>query len=112
MINLLDFKLLLRIISSDVVLLHDATPSYIVTWCAMFFFSISMVLLSAISGTGKTNVAFIIEVINIFIYILYAYMAAVVFKTELHVVWYVEILYWIIMGLCSWLYLRTNKWRK
>ena len=112
LINLFDFKLLLRIISSDMMLLYDATPSYIVTWCAMFFFSVSMVLLSAISGTGKTNVAFIIEVINIAIYVAYAFITAVLLKAQLHVVWYVEILYWIIMGLCSWLYLQTNKWRK
>ena len=41
-----------------------------------------MVLLSAISGTGKTNVAFIIEVINIAIYVAYAFITAVLLKAQ------------------------------
>lgn len=77
----------------------------------MFLFSISIVLLSSISGTGKTQVALMIETANIFIYLSYAYLTAIVFKTKLEVVWYVEVLYWITMGVCAWYYLRSNRWR-
>ena len=110
LINLIHFKFLLRIMTSDEQLISDALPSYIVIWLGMFFFSISMVLLSAVSGTGKTNVALFIEFFNILIYVIYAYFTTQVLNTSLHVVWYAEVIYWIIMGVSSWLYLRSKKW--
>jgi putative MATE family efflux protein len=111
LLNLIDIRFLLRIMTSDQKLIEDCMQPYYVIWCGMLFFSVSMILLNSISGTGKTQVALMIEILNIFIYLSYAYLAAIVFKTKLEVVWYVEVLYWITMGLCAWLYLRSNKWR-
>lgn len=111
LLNLIDIRFLLEIMTSDKRLIEDSIHPYYVIWCGMFFFSISIVLLSSISGTGKTQVALMIETANIFIYLSYAYLTAIVFKTKLEVVWYVEVLYWITMGVCAWYYLRSNRWR-
>ncbi len=110
LLNLIHFRFLLRIMTSDEQLISDALPSYVVIWLGMFFFSISMVLLSAVSGTGKTNIALFIEFFNILIYLIYAYFTTQILNTPLHVVWYAEVIYWIIMGVSSWFYLRSKKW--
>jgi putative MATE family efflux protein len=111
LLNLINFRFLLKIMTSDSQLIVDAIPSYIIIWCGMFFFSISMVLLSAISGTGKTKIALYIEIFNIAVYIIFAYTTAVILKTKLEVVWSTEIIYWFIMGLCAFIYLKSEKWK-
>ncbi len=111
LLNLINFRFILELIASDKHIVSDAMSSYYVIWAGMFLFSLSMVALSAVSGTGKTKVAMVIELVNIFIYVLYAYLTAVVFRMQLEIVWGAEILYWLIMGLCAYYYLKSNKWR-
>jgi Na+-driven multidrug efflux pump len=110
-LNLFNFKVLLNIMTSDLGIIEDSISSYIVIWCGMFLFSLSMVGLSAVSGTGKTQVAMTIELVNIFIYIAYSYVTAVILQSQLEIVWGAEITYWLIMGLCAYYYLQTNKWK-
>lgn len=110
-LNLFNFRILLNIMTSDMGIVEDSIPSYIIIWFGMFLFSLSMVGLSAVSGTGKTQVAMSIELVNIFIYIVYSYVTAVILHSQLEIVWGAEITYWLIMGLCAYYYLQTNKWK-
>ncbi len=110
-LNLFNFRILLNIMTSDIGIVEDSIPSYIVIWFGMFLFSLSMVGLSAVSGTGKTQVAMTIELVNIFIYLVYSYVTAVILQSQLEIVWGAEIFYWLIMGLCAYYYLQTNKWK-
>ncbi len=100
------------VVTSDQQLVQDSMGSFYVIACATIFFSVSMILLSGVSGTGKTNVAMFIEITNIFAYLLFVYICAEVFHTSLEVVWMSEIQYWFLMGLFSYLYLRSNKWKE
>jgi Na+-driven multidrug efflux pump len=70
-----------------------------------------MILLSAISGTGKTKAAMVIELINIFIYTLYVVIFTVVIPSSVEVVWGAEIFYWLLMGILSYFYLKGNYWK-
>jgi multidrug resistance protein, MATE family len=85
--------------------------SYYVILSANFFFSISVILLSSVSGTGATQTALQIEVVNIVLYMVYVYIFAVVIPSSLEIVWASEILYWILMGVLSAAYLRSGKWK-
>ncbi|MFM7177210.1 MAG: MATE family efflux transporter, partial [Bacteroidota bacterium] len=78
---------------------------------AMFLFSISVILLSTVSGTGSTKAAMVIEVTNILIYLAYVYICAIVLKSSIELVWLSEGFYWTLMGLFSYLYLKTGKWK-
>lgn len=111
-INIFDYRALLEIITSDRKLIEDALPSYNIIWIAMFIFSSGIILLSAISGAGKTKVAMGIEFINIFIYMFYIYMCVFYIRTKLETVWLAEIIYWAIMCILSFWYLKKGKWKK
>jgi len=111
LISIISPEWLLRITTSDTTLIRDSMGSYYIVIGAMFLFSISVILLSAVSGSGNTRAAMVIEFINIAIYMIYVYLCAVVFKSSIEVVWFSEIIYWVMMGVLSAFYLSTRKWQ-
>ena len=102
---------LFRLSTSDTTIMTEAMGSFYVISVGTLLFSISMILLSAISGTGKTRAAMVIEFINIFIYVLYVIIFTSVIPSPVEIVWAVEIIYWLIMGLLSYFYLKGNYWK-
>ena len=102
----------LSITTSDPVLIHDATGSFYIVCGAMILFCCSFILFNGVSGTGNTKIAMLIEIGNIFVYILYVYICAHVLKTSVEWVWVAEVLYWLLMGVFSYMYLKSNHWKK
>lgn len=103
--------LILSISTSDQSIIQDAMGCYWIISGAMFLFSISIILLSTVSGTGSTRAAMVIEVANIIIYLIYVYACAIVLDASIEWVWFSEAFYWTMMGLFSYVYLRTGKWK-
>lgn len=102
---------ILGISTSDIGIISESMGCYYIISGAMFLFSISVILLSTVSGTGSTTAAMVIEVTNIFIYLAYVYICAIILKSSIEWVWFSEAFYWTMMGLFSYLYLRTGKWK-
>lgn len=102
---------LLRLITPDESLVNDAGGTYYIVLGAMFIFSASVMLLSTVSGTGNTRAAMIIEFFNINIYLIYIYLCVFRFHSSIEVVWFSEIIYWVMMGAVSYLYLEYNRWK-
>jgi len=102
---------ILGISTSDMNLIHDSRNSLMVICIASFMFSYSSILLSAVSGTGATKAAMIIEFLTIFIYLGYLYMVVTKLKSTVEVAWCAEILYWLLMSIMSFIYLKSNRWK-
>ncbi len=102
---------LFNLSTSDSSLINDAMGSFYVISIATIIFSASMVLLSAVSGTGNTKAAMIIEIIIIAVYLLYVIIATQFIHARVEVVWACEIIYWLLMGTLSYWYLRSGKWK-
>jgi putative MATE family efflux protein len=98
--------------SSEANVIEATIPLIYVLSIALMVFSVSMIIFSALSGTGKTMVALKIEVVCIFLYLVSAYLLANVFKASTPMVWVVEIIYFSIMGLLSGYYLIRGKWKE
>ncbi|HQV01825.1 MAG TPA: MATE family efflux transporter, partial [Bacteroidia bacterium] len=103
--------LLLKLSTNDSLLIADSMHCFYITLAATIIFSISMNLLSAVSGTGATRSALIIELTNITIYTLYIFCFTVIVKSTVEVVWLSEIVYWTSMGIWSYYYLIKGKWK-
>jgi len=86
-------------------------PTLYVILGAMILFSVTMMMFSGVSGTANTHIAMAIELFTIAVYLVAAYLLAVVFRQRIEVVWLCEYIYFIILGSLSMLYLRTGKWR-
>lgn len=105
-------NVILRLVTNDISLIQDSYGTFYVTCAAILVFSISLVLFSGVSGTGNTRIALLMETLNIAIYLAYVYACVFFLRTSLEWVWFSEILYWMLMGLFAWIYLRTGHWKK
>ncbi len=92
-------------------LIEATVPLLRVVSIALFAFSFGMILFSGLSGTGKTLVALFIEILSITFYLLTAFMIAVWFDGTAAMVWFVEVIYFLVLGLGAMAYLRSGKWK-
>ncbi|PLW96209.1 MAG: MATE family efflux transporter, partial [Marinilabiliales bacterium] len=73
--------------------------------------SIGFIFFNGVSGTGKTNISLMIEIIILIIYVSYAYAMVYIFDTQIAGVWTTEILYGILLALFSFIYLKSDHWK-
>ena len=101
----------MRFYSKDVLLIKAAIPVLYVISVTIIFFSVSYIIFCAVSGSGNTLYAFFIEAVTIALYVSFAYLTGIVFKQKLFIVWSVEIVYFIVLGLLSYIYFIKFKWK-
>lgn len=104
--------LVVSIYTTDASLIADTVPVLYVVMAALTLFSFSSILFNAVSGTARTEVALIIEIITIALYLLATYILAVRLQMPLHIVWTSEFLYFLIIGLLSYAYMKSGHWKK
>jgi Na+-driven multidrug efflux pump len=102
---------LFQLTTSDESLISGAVSDFPIICVSTIIFSVSMILLSALSGTGATNVAMNLEIVNISIYLIYIFICSFVWHSSASSMWMVEILYWMLMGIFCFTYLYTGKWK-
>ncbi|MBK6965160.1 MAG: MATE family efflux transporter [Bacteroidales bacterium] len=105
-------SLLISVYTSNAELVRQTVPSFYVVMSALLLFSFSSILFNGVSGTANTATALTIEVITIMIYLVVAWFLAVHLKLSIELVWTSEYVYFLLLGLLSYFYLRSGKWRK
>lgn len=105
-------ELFARIYTNNMELVAASLPTLRVISGAMVICGASGILFTAISGTGNTRSAFLIETLTLTFYVSYVYYTAVVLRSSVEVVWFSEFIYWGIIGLLSYGYLRKGNWQK
>ncbi len=110
-IDILGGDLMLKLVSDNAILIKESLSIYRIVVIAMFIFSISIILLNSVSGTGNTKAAMIIEFINISFYLGFVYFCALN-QYSLETIWLTEIMYWVLMGIFSLLYFKIYDWKK
>ncbi len=73
-------------------------------FCSIYFYTIA--------GTGNTRYSFIIELISVLVYLLFAYLFIKVLKLDVYYVWSIEYIYFGVIGLLSIIYLKFFNWKK
>lgn len=87
-------------------------PLFRVISVALIAFTFGMIVFNGLSGTGKTMLALKIEILSIIFYLLTALFLAFYLKAPAPVIWMVEIVYFSLMGLFSWIALRAGNWKE
>ncbi len=101
----------LRIYTNDAALIAISLPALYVVNLAALMLGVAFIFFNAVSGTGKTQISFMIEVVVIVIYLIYTYIIADYLRLEVHWVWTAEYLYAFLLGALSFLYLRSGRWK-
>lgn len=78
---------------------------------AMLIYSFTSILLAWVEGSGATVAGFWIEVLTSCIYIITIYSMVHFTQWEVSLLWLSDYVYFIVMGICSVIYLRFGKWR-
>lgn len=102
---------LFHLTTSDGDLIRGALEDFPIICISTIIFSVGMIQLSSLSGTGATSVAMNLEIINISIYLIYIFICSFVWHTSASTMWMVEILYWLLMGIFCFTYLYRGKWK-
>lgn len=109
--NLILPRQIIMIYTDDSSLVEEAINVLYVISAALIFFSVSIVLFFGVSGTGNTRITLLFEIFTIMAYLILAYLLAIVLVTPVHYVWLVECFYFLVIGMLSFIYLRSGKWR-
>jgi putative MATE family efflux protein len=109
--NVIAPRYIISIYTNNALLIEDSVNVLYVISLALIIFSVAIVLFMGVSGTGNTRVTFRFEIFTIALYQVVAFLLAIVFKVEVQYVWLVECMYFLIIGLLSYFYLRSGKWK-
>jgi putative MATE family efflux protein len=101
----------LTIYTNDKSLIEASMPVLYVINVAGLLLSVAFIFFSAVSGTGKTQISFFIELGVIILYLIAAFILADRLKCRISIVWTVEYLYAILLGSLSVIYIRSGKWK-
>jgi multidrug resistance protein, MATE family len=104
-------SLFLSIYGQDETFISDAVPVLRVVSSALLLMSFSVVWLNAVTGTGSSKINLLIEAVTITMYCIYIYLVLEVFKLSIVIGWMSEWLYWIMLFLLSYWYMRSGKWK-
>lgn len=92
--------------------MDEAIPVIRMVSIGILCMSIATVWLNAVTGTGNTKVNLAIEIVAIILYTIYIYLVLKVWDLGLIWAWASELLYWAVLFILSYLYLRSGKWKK
>ena len=86
-------------------------PSLYVIAGAMIIASVANIYFNAISGTGNTQAALILEMGTLVFYALYILWIGMVVKAPVSVCFSIEVVYYSLLLLSSIIYLKKAKWQ-
>lgn len=91
--------------------IKEGIPVIRIVSLGMIFMSIANVWLNAVTGIGKTKINLAIEIIAISFYLLYTLYFMKVHYISLAVAWSNEFVYWTLIFVLSFLYIKRGKWK-
>ena len=110
-INLIVPSFILGLYTNESSLIRDALPVLNVINGSALFIAAGFIFFSAVSGTGKTQVALVLESIALLVYVVYSYAMVEVFHTTVAGIWTAEFLYGGLLVALSFAYLKSGRWR-
>ncbi len=101
----------LGLFRQDTLFVEEALPVIRVVSLGMVMMSIAAIWLNAVTGTGKTKMNLVIEIAAIAFYLVYTFIIVKKLKLSLAVVWSNELVYWLIIFLVSFWFIKKGSWR-
>jgi putative MATE family efflux protein len=97
--------------SKDAEVIEMTVQTMYIVLPPMWLFAFTSIGLSAVEGSGKATVGFIIELLTSVLYILAAWCMVYSWSWPIHMVWLSDYIYFAFLGLFSLAYLATGRWR-
>jgi Na+-driven multidrug efflux pump len=104
-------EVIARIYTDIPSLIKASVPSVLVMTSAYFLNVGGQIYFQAVSGTGNTKTAFRLEMIALIAYMIYCTVIIGIMKLDVAVCWTAEHVYAVVLLLCSWIYMRSGRWK-
>lgn len=104
-------ELFFRLFGQDENFVQQGIPVIRVVTLGILFLSIANVWLNGVTGTGKTRINLAIEIVAISLYLGYTWYFMKLHYVSLAVAWSNEFVYWTVIFLMAFLYLKSGKWK-
>lgn len=99
-------------IYTDIPDLIQASVPALIVMCSSYFVNVGgQVFFLAVSGTGSTKTAFRLELIALTVYMAYCTVIIGILKLDVAICWTAEHVYAGMLLLCSWIYMRSGRWK-
>lgn len=105
-------RLVVHVYTDDPLLINEIIAPLYVMLSSLPLYSIGTVLFSSISGTGNTRSALKIEIISLLFYVTYMWFIIVYLRSSVALAWTTEHVYWFLLTIIPFLYLRKGKWKE
>lgn len=106
-----EFWISLIVSNKDITLVKETVLPLIVLVFALPICSIGTVLFNSISGTGNTRNALLFELLTISVYLVYIWYVVIEKRSSVAICWTTEYIYWGMLMIISYIYLRKAKWQ-
>ena len=87
-------------------------PVFYMVMASSFTIAFGFIMFQAVSGTGNTITALIIEVITLSLYLLGVYLISESDSPSIVLVWSMEFCYGMGLGILSYIYLKSGRWKR
>ena len=104
-------EMFFSVFSQNTSFVREGIPVIRVVSLGMIFMSIANIWLNAVTGTGKTKANLMIEIVAISLYLMYTFYFMKVHYISLAVAWSNEFVYWSSIFICSFIFLKSGKWK-
>lgn len=100
-----------RMFGQDEQFIQAGIPVARMVSAGMFCMSIANIWLNGVTGTGKTKINLLIEIIAITGYLVYTWIFMKVHFISLAMAWSNEMVYWATIFLFAFIYLKSGRWK-
>ena len=104
-------EIFFRLFGQDETFVQAGIPVVRVVSLGMMFMSIANIWLNGVTGTGKTRVNLLIEIIAITLYLIYTWIFMKVHYISLAMAWSNEFIYWTAIFSMSFWFLKSGRWK-
>ena len=104
-------EVIARIYTDIPDLIQASAPAIIVMTSSYLLNVGGQVFFQAVSGTGSTKTAFKLEMVALVVYMIYCTVIIGILKLDVAICWTAEHVYAVVLLLCSWIYMRSGRWK-
>jgi putative MATE family efflux protein len=104
-------ELFFRMFGQDESFVQAGIPVVRVVSLGLLFMSIANIWLNGVTGTGKTKVNLLIEIVAITLYLIYTWIFMKVHYISLAMAWSNEFIYWTSIFIMAFWFLKSGKWK-
>jgi multidrug resistance protein, MATE family len=104
-------ELFFRLFGQDESFVQQGIPVIRMVSLGILFLSIANIWLNGVTGTGKTRINLAIEIVAISLYLGHTWYFMKLNYISLAIAWSNEFVYWTVIFLMAFLYLKSGKWK-